>query len=186
MGITSRERVEMALQHEETDRIPIDLGSSRSTGINANAYQELKRYLGNEKETVCFDVKQDLAYPDFEILKRLGSDVVILPRLVPSVGIPIDKMVPGELPQNGGSCLLSAAFHPKDLGDGTEGIFDQEGHLLAKRPKNGLYFDECYNPLQDAETPEDIDKTLTLQSINDYEMEWLRNRAKDIYENTDF
>ncbi len=27
MGITSRERVEMALQHEETDRIPIDLGS---------------------------------------------------------------------------------------------------------------------------------------------------------------
>ncbi len=186
MGITSRERVEMALQHEETDRIPIDLGSSRSTGINANAYQELKRYLGNEKETVCFDVKQDLAYPDFEILKRLGSDVVILPRLVPSVGIPIDKMVPGELPQNGGSCLLSAAFHPKDLGDGTEGIFDQEGHLLAKRPKNGLYFDECYNPLQDAETPEDIDKNLTLPSISDYEMEWLRNRAKDIYENTDF
>ena len=89
--LTSRERVEMALNHEETDRIPIDLGSSRSTGINANAYQELKTYLGSDKETVCFDVKQDLAYPDFDILKRLGSDVVILPRLVPSVGVLIDK-----------------------------------------------------------------------------------------------
>ena len=60
MSLTSRERVELALQHEETDRVPIDLGSSRSTGINANAYQELKAFLGNTKETVCFDVKQDL------------------------------------------------------------------------------------------------------------------------------
>lgn len=186
MSLTSRERVELALQHEETDRVPIDLGSSRSTGINANAYQELKAFLGNTKETVCFDVKQDLAYPDFDILKRLGSDVVILPRLVPSIGIPIDKMVVGDLPQDGGKCILSAAFQPKDLGDGTLGVFDSEGHLLAKRPKNGLYFDECYHPLQEAETPEDIDENLTLPSISDYEMQWLRERAKDIYENTDF
>ena len=50
--LTSRERVEMALNHEETDRVPIDLGSSRSTGINANAYQELKKYLGRHGVTV--------------------------------------------------------------------------------------------------------------------------------------
>lgn len=38
MSLTSRERILMALNHEETDRVPIDLGSSRSTGINAIAY----------------------------------------------------------------------------------------------------------------------------------------------------
>ena len=39
--MNSRERVLMALNHEETDRVPIDLGSSRSTGINAIAYNKL-------------------------------------------------------------------------------------------------------------------------------------------------
>ena len=160
MGLTSRERVLMALNHEETDRVPIDLGSSRSTGINANAYNQLKQHLGITTDTVCFDVKQDLAYADFDLLKRLGSDVVILPRLVPSVGIPIDRMKPGQLPCGGGDCLLAEDFNPVDIGGGTLGIFDKEGHLLAKRPKDGLYFDECYNPLQNVETEEEIDRLL--------------------------
>lgn len=176
----------MALNHEETDRVPMDLGSSRSTGINANAYQNLKRHMGIASETVCFDVKQDLAYPDFELLRRLGIDVVILPRLVPSVGVRIDRLTHGQLPCNGGECLLSEAFHPVDIGGGTEGLYDAEGHLLAKRAKGSLYFDECYNPLQNVEDESEIDKLLTLPSISDEEMVWLRSRAKDIYENTDF
>ena len=186
MALTSRERVLMALNHEETDRVPIDLGSSRSTGINANAYNRLKEYMGINTDTICFDVKQDLAYADFELLKRLGVDVVILPRLVPSIGIRIDKLKPGKLPLDGGDCLLAEAFNPVDIGGGTLGVFDSEGHLLAKRPKEGLYFDECYNPLQEAESEADIDRLLTLPAISDEECEWLRSRAKDIYEHTDF
>ena len=186
MGLTSRERVLMALNHEETDRVPIDLGSSRSTGINANAYNRLKKYQGITTDTVCVEVKQDLAYADFDLLKRLGSDVVILPRLVPSIGIPIDRLKPGKLPCDGGDCLLAEDFNPVDIGGGTLGVFDKEGHLLAKRPKDGLYFDECYNPLQDVESEADIDRLLTLPSISDAECQWLRERAKDIYENTDF
>ncbi len=192
MGLTSRERVLMAIDHQETDRVPIDLGSSRSTGINANAYSKLKNYLIEKehldisKDTVCFDVKQDLAYADFNLLKRLGSDVVILPRLVPSIGIRIDKMKKGMLPLDGGECLLAEAFNPVDIGGGTLGVFDPEGHLLAKRPKDGLYFDECYNPLKDVTSESEIDKLLKLPSITDEECEWLRARAKDIYENTDF
>ena len=135
MGLTSRERVLMALNHEETDRVPIDLGSSRSTGINANAYNKLKGYLGIKTDTICFDVKQDLAYADFDLLKRLGSDVVILPRLVPSVGIPIDKMVPGRAAacDGGDMSCWQQLFNPVDLGGGTVGdISISEGHLLAK------------------------------------------------------
>ena len=118
MGLTSRERVLMALAHEETDRVPIDLGSSRSTGINAIAYKALKKYLGVPGETVLFDVKQLLAQPDHEILRRIGCDVVILPRLVPSIGIPIDEYKLGELPRGGGSCLLAKSFEPVQLEDG--------------------------------------------------------------------
>ena len=122
MSLTSRERILMALNHEETDRVPIDSGgSSRSTGINAIAYNKLKKHLGITSDTILFDVKQLLAEADYELLKRIGSDVVILPRLVPSIGIPIDEYKRGELPMDGGSCLLAKAHNPVQREDGSLG-----------------------------------------------------------------
>ena len=44
--LTSRERVRISLNHQEPDRLPIDFGAMRSTGINAIAYNRLKKYLG--------------------------------------------------------------------------------------------------------------------------------------------
>ena len=44
--MNSRERVRAALAHEETDRIPVDFGGHRSSGIAATAYAELKKALG--------------------------------------------------------------------------------------------------------------------------------------------
>lgn len=185
MAMNSRERVMMALDHKETDRVPIDLGSSRSTGINAIAYQELKQHLGVKTDTILFDVKQLLAEPDYEILKRVGSDVVILPRLCPSLGIPIDEYKQGELPQGGGACMVAKGFNPSVLKDGSLGIYDHEEHLIAKRPTQGLYFDEVYSPLAGAEDESEID-CLTLPEITDLEMDYLKTKAKKIYETTDF
>ena len=185
MGITSRERVLMAINHEETDRVPIDLGSSRSTGINANAYNELKNYLGIEKDTILFDVKQLLATPDEEILRRVGCDVVMLPRLIPSVGIKIDEFKKGKLPLGGGDCLLAKGFNPITLEDGTEAIQNKEGIIIAKRPVQGLYFDEVYNPLLDATQESDIDK-IELPVMTDEEIAFAKEKAKDLYESTDY
>lgn len=186
MPVTSRERVLAALRHEETDRLPIDLGSSRSTGINAIAYNNLRRYLGDENDTRMFDVKQCLAIPDEEIMRRLGVDVVILPRLVPSVGVRIDEYKRGMLPRDAGECLLAKAFEPKELKNGSLGLYNEDGQLIAVRPKNGLYFDECFNPLADAEDESDIDRCLKLPSISDEEMKWQHDRAKEIFEHTDY
>lgn len=186
MALTSRERILMALHHEETDRVPIDLGSSRSTGINAIAYHNLKKELGIESDTILFDVKQLLAEADHELLKMIGSDVVILPRLVPSVGIPIDQYKPGELPLNGGPCMVASKYNPVALDNGSLGIYNKEGHLLAVRPNGGIFYDEVYNPLADAEDESDIDKYLKLPEISDDEMEYLKAKAKNLYETTDF
>ncbi|MBM3190929.1 MAG: hypothetical protein FJZ90_19700 [Chloroflexi bacterium] len=43
---TSRERVLMAVNHQEPNQVPIDLGGHRSSGIMAIAYDRLKRHLG--------------------------------------------------------------------------------------------------------------------------------------------
>lgn len=47
--MTSRERVRCALEHTEADKVPVDFGAMRSTGINAMAYGELRQHLGLEK-----------------------------------------------------------------------------------------------------------------------------------------
>ena len=44
--MTSRQRVLAALNHEEPDRVPLDLGSTRNTGILASAYEALEQALG--------------------------------------------------------------------------------------------------------------------------------------------
>jgi len=46
--MNSRERVKTALNHREPDKVPIDLGGC-ATCIEAEAYEDLKKYLGIKK-----------------------------------------------------------------------------------------------------------------------------------------
>jgi uroporphyrinogen decarboxylase len=70
-----RERVLTALNHEEPDRIPIDLGSTRVSGICLDAYAGLLDALGlGQRELRVVDRKQGLAGPDEDVLEALGVD----------------------------------------------------------------------------------------------------------------
>ena len=44
--ITSRKRIEETINFRKTDRIPIDLGGTKASGITVGAYTRLKEYLG--------------------------------------------------------------------------------------------------------------------------------------------
>ena len=46
-NMTHRERVLAALNHREPDRVPVDLGATRSTSIVVQAYERLNRHLGS-------------------------------------------------------------------------------------------------------------------------------------------
>jgi len=79
--MTRRERILAALNHKEPDRIPVDCGSMRSTGIMGLAYNTLKRHLGiREGQTKIFDMVQQLAIPEQWYLDRFGVDSVDLAR----------------------------------------------------------------------------------------------------------
>ena len=79
--MTSRERVLCAIGHKEPDKVPIDLGGMRSTGITAVAYGNLKRYLGiSAGSTDVYDVVQQLAQPEDPILDYFEADVIDLGR----------------------------------------------------------------------------------------------------------
>ena len=73
---TSRRRVEMALSHQEPDRVPYDLGGSILTGIHVQAYRRLREHLGlPEKPITIEDPIQQLALVDQDVKDRLGVDV---------------------------------------------------------------------------------------------------------------
>lgn len=71
--MTSRERVQKALNHKISDRVPIDLGGFQ-TGIHKRAYEDLLSYLGIEDEIRMLDAVQQLVVPCEEVLKRFRID----------------------------------------------------------------------------------------------------------------
>lgn len=70
-----RERVELALNHQEPDRIPIDLGGTLVSSITRKAYVDLRKYIGlPEEEIRMLDYVQQLPYLDENLMQRFRSD----------------------------------------------------------------------------------------------------------------
>ena len=74
-SLTSRARVERALNHQEPDRVPIDIGGGTSTTLVVEAYRNLKRHLGMpEGEIKTLSKQYRSARLDDVVMRRLGSD----------------------------------------------------------------------------------------------------------------
>ncbi len=61
--MTSRERVNAALNFQNPDRVPLDLGGFQ-TGIHKKAYIELLKYLEHDEEIIMLDPVQQLVNQD--------------------------------------------------------------------------------------------------------------------------
>ncbi len=73
--MTHRERILAALEHREPDRLPMDLGSARFTGMVKGAYDRLCRHLGFGETGELIDRMQQLYEMDERILRLLDVDV---------------------------------------------------------------------------------------------------------------
>jgi len=100
--MTSRERVLKSIHHEEPDRLPIDFGGMASTGIMAIAYARLKEHLGiTSGEIRVFDMGQQLAEVEPEVLSRFGVDVISLGALTRNARwIDLSLEIDSEIEQN--------------------------------------------------------------------------------------
>ncbi len=74
--MNSRQRVIKALNHEEPDMVPIDLGSTENTSIARIAYLNLRNYLGMEADSQPYIINRqmDLVFPKDDLLNRLQVD----------------------------------------------------------------------------------------------------------------
>ncbi len=72
--MTSRERVWAALNHQEPDRVPLDIGGGSSTTIVVEGYEKFKEHLGVSSEIRIMNKAFRLARLDEEVMQHLGSD----------------------------------------------------------------------------------------------------------------
>jgi uroporphyrinogen decarboxylase len=134
--MNSRERLNLALNHQEPDRVPFDLGATVLTSIHHKSYSALRQYLKLPAvQPRIVDIFQQIVAVDEDVRERLKVDVRdVAPR-------------------------SSAAFHIeiKDMGDYT--YFYDEWGIGWRMPKdNGWYYDMFDHPLKDAQTIADIEK----------------------------
>ena len=145
--MTSRERIRAALRHQEADRVPIDLGAMRSSGIQAIAYNRLKAHLGIDGgQTMMFDIMQQLAQPEMTIVDRFHLDALPLPRATIGLNPSRPQWKPWRLP-DGSPAIIPDGLEQLPRDDGGLEIRDEAGHIRYRMPAEGLYYEPVYEPL---------------------------------------
>jgi uroporphyrinogen decarboxylase len=194
--MTSRERVLTAITHKEPDRVPIDHGSMRSTGLMAIAYNHLKAHLGvTGPPTFLYDLIQQLAQPDPWYLDRFHVDVIDLGRMLTGPR----EWKPWALP-DGSAAMVPAWFRPEKNAEGLL-VRDAAGIPIGKMPAGALFLDQCYWPLSGADgldcyeplaakmsqvTWSAIPSSPWDQPLTDVRLEEIGRAARHAYETTDY
>ncbi len=162
MKLTSRQRVLKAINHEEPDRIPIDIGGTLITTIHKTAHRNLMDYLGfpNSGEDL-YDIIQQAVRPDPRILDRFGNDCYCI------------------LPGFSNDWSLEITSDPQGS------YFTDEWGVIYKKPYGGFYFDVYKSPLSNA-TAADL-KCFSFPNGRDHgRVKDLRSRTRKIFNETEY
>ena len=129
--MTHRERVLRALSHQEPDRVPLDLGGSRSSSLVVEAYEKLNRHLGSQEPARIFSKWLNIAHPGEAMLKRFDVDTRSL-----SQGSP-----------DNWQDIVSR-----------DGSYQDEWGVVRSRPPGSLYYDLTKSPLGGDADVADLEK----------------------------
>lgn len=150
--MTSRERVMASINHQEPEKLAMDLGSNVSAGISGMAYNSLKDYLGiKDGHTRIYDVVQQVAQPEEEVLDIVGADVLDVGRVFNEKDSDWYDVRLG----NGSMGQWPVWFKPQQLEDGSYNVYSEDGTLIARMPTNGMCFDQMYFPYKE-DYPDDF------------------------------
>jgi len=189
--MNSRERVEKALNHGETDRIPVDFGSTAVTGISASVVNKLRKYFGLDSSSPVKVIEP------YQILGEIADD--LKQKLwVDCIGIGGKNNLFGYENGNwkewklfdGTPVLVSGLFNTKVEDDGS--IFqypegDKTVSPSARLPKGGYYFDAIIRqkPIDDSKL--NIEGNLEeFKEITETDLDYFEKEAGFLFENTDF
>jgi uroporphyrinogen decarboxylase len=161
--MNSRERVMQSLNYQQPDRVAIDFGAHRSSGIQAMTYARLRDYLGLPKRPPkVYDMPQQLAVIDEDVLQRFNVDCIELGR---GFNNDDDDWKEWVLP-DGTECLIPKRINPVKDEAGNWVIHGPDGTPIAIQKEGMVYFDQVHFPF--AKDPEEkIDR---LEELFDYNL----------------
>ena len=181
--MTSRERVWKAVNHQVPDRVPIDLGGMKASGIAVSAYHKLKQKLGIDTPTKVLDPRFMIALVEDEVLQRLHGDVV-----------PLDLSVLL------GMVRPDREWLPRRMFDGTEALFPPGTSIAEDADGNWILLGVDGSPssfrMPRTATTSTISRSIRariepeafrpVSDIPDEHLRILGQYGRTLYENTDY
>jgi uroporphyrinogen decarboxylase len=141
--MNSRDRVLLSINHSQPDKVPVDFGSTTVTGISAIAYNRLKKLLGINKPTRVFDVVQQLANVDMEIIDLFGIDTLDINRISAESGKWHEVIL-----ADGSAAEYPDWFRPLKTDDGSWVTRDENGLLISRMALGATFFDQMFFPYE--------------------------------------
>jgi len=157
--LTSRERVLNAINHKETDRVPIDLGATPSSTISAIAYNNLKKHLKIANgHTWVYDVVQQVVLPEEWCINRFNVDVIDIAQAF----LNDEEWYQALLP-DGSRADYPKWFRPVPGENGSQEVY-KNGVLIARMPQGATFYDQTFFPFLDGypESFENLDKAMEM------------------------
>ena len=189
--MTSRERVRLALNHQEPDRVPLDLGGTVVSGMQVSSVYLLRQALGLDEPGTPVKVIepfQMLGEIKMDLLEAVGADILPLTSTKTLFGFHNLDWKPWTL-HDGTPVLVPGDFNidPEPNGDilqHPEG--DKSVPPSGKMPNEGYYFDAIVRqPPIDDDNLNVEDNLEEFGPISDDDLAFFAREAKRLYEETD-
>jgi len=189
--LTSRERVTLALNHQQPDRVPLDLGACGQTGMHVSTVYKLRQALGLDAPGTPVKViepYQMLGEIKLDLLDAVGGAVVGVGVLTTMFGYKNENWKPWTF-HDGTPVLVPEHFNtePEPNGDilmYAEG--DRSFPPSAKMPAGGWYFDSIMRqPPIDEDNLRVEDNLEEFGPISGDDLAHLARESRRLYDTTD-
>ena len=189
--MTSRERVEMVLDHREPDHVPLDLGASAVTGMQVDTVYQLRQSLQLDPPGTPVKVTepyQMLGEIKPDLMEALGVDVVGLGKPATMFGFKNTGWKPWTTFE-GTPVMVPEGFNTEPDANGDILMYpegDKSAPPSGRMPKGGFYFDSIVRqPPIDESTLSVEDNLEEFGSIADEDLEHFRREAERLSTQTD-
>ncbi|MFW9939086.1 MAG: uroporphyrinogen decarboxylase family protein [Candidatus Thorarchaeota archaeon] len=167
--MNSRERVKTTINHQEPDKVPLDLGGNQSS-IHIKAYKKLLDYLEIEDKNIHYcDFVQQIIDPCEDLLNRFNIDIrYIRPH---------------------GGMIRVQDIEPEYQGKFV-GVYDQFGvfwgNSAEKNIEDILYYDPVIHPFADFKTVKEIEQYNWPDGKDITPFKGLKDYARNLFNNTEY
>jgi Uroporphyrinogen decarboxylase (URO-D) len=189
--MTSRERVQLVLEHKEPDRVPLDLGASPVTGMHVDTVYKLRQALGLDAPGTPVRVTEPyqlLGEIQPDLMEALGVDVVGLGTPATMFGFKNEGWKPWTTFE-GTPVLVPEDFNTEPDSNGDILMYpegDRSAPPSGRMPKGGFYFDTIVRqPPIDDDNLRMEDNLEEFGPVSDEDLEYYRREAKRLSTETD-